>query len=189
MQTVIIVIHLMVIIALVAVILMQRSEGGALGIGGGGGSFLSTRSQGNVLTRSTAILAAVFFLTSIGLTILGRYQDRPGDILDTVPTAAAPAAPVDTSPTPVRPTTPSDATAAPGQGILDQLNQMSQQPDAPHDQWRCDHAGRASPGDAGAAAGSHVAITVGFDSPSAFMRPPSLPSSAPVRGRIRERSP
>ena len=77
METVIIVIHLMVIVALVAVILMQRSEGGALGIGGGS-NFLSTRSQANVLTRSTAILAAVFFATSIGLTLLGLVLAMSG---------------------------------------------------------------------------------------------------------------
>jgi len=88
METVIIVIHLMVIVALVAVVLMQRSEGGALGIGGGGGgNFMSARGTGNVLTRATAILAAAFFATSIILTLLSRYGDRPASILDDVPAA------------------------------------------------------------------------------------------------------
>lgn len=89
METVIIVIHLMVIVALIAVVLMQRSEGGALGIGGGG-NFMSTRGQTNVLTRTTAILAAAFFATSIALTIVSRFQDRPASILDNVQTAPAP---------------------------------------------------------------------------------------------------
>ena len=62
METVIIVIHLMVIVALVTVVLLQRSDGGALGIGGSN-AFLSTRRQGNVLTRATGILAAAFFIT------------------------------------------------------------------------------------------------------------------------------
>jgi preprotein translocase subunit SecG len=83
MQTVIIVIHLMVVVALVAVVLLQRSEGGALGIGGGGG-FMSARGQANVLTRATAILAAAFFITSIGLTLLTRFGDRPASILDRI---------------------------------------------------------------------------------------------------------
>src|SRR4249919_3639780 len=101
METVVIVIHLMVIIALVAVVLMQRSEGGALGIGGGG-NFLSTRSQGNVLTRATAILAIGFFATSLALTLLARFQEKPSSILDTVPAAgtSAPAAPAGGTTTP-----------------------------------------------------------------------------------------
>ena len=69
MQTVLIVIHLMVVTALVVVVLLQRSEGGALGMGGGSG-FMTGRGQANVLTRATAILATLFFLTSLGLTLL-----------------------------------------------------------------------------------------------------------------------
>ena len=92
MQTVIIVIHLMVVLALVAVVLLQRSEGGALGIGGGGG-FMSSRGTANVLTRATAILAAVFFVTSIVLTILARNGERPSSILDQVNTLAPATAP------------------------------------------------------------------------------------------------
>ena len=65
MQTVLIVIHLMVVAALVVVVLLQRSEGGALGIGGGGGGgFFTGRGQANALTRATAILATIFFITS-----------------------------------------------------------------------------------------------------------------------------
>ena len=86
METVVIVIHLMVIVALVALVLMQRSEGGALGIGGGD-NFMSTRGQGNVLTRSTAILAAAFFATSLAMGILARIAREAGQILDTVPAA------------------------------------------------------------------------------------------------------
>jgi preprotein translocase subunit SecG len=107
METVIIVIHLMVIVALVALVLMQRSEGGALGIGGGGGgNFMTTRGQGNVLTRATAILGAVFFATSLAMGILAHFQQKPGAILD-VPTASQP--------------TNSSGTAPAGGTILDQL--------------------------------------------------------------------
>jgi preprotein translocase subunit SecG len=74
MQTVLLVIHLIIALALIGVVLLQRSEGGALGIGGGGsGSLFSARGVGNTLTRTTAILAVIFFLTSIGLTLLARH--------------------------------------------------------------------------------------------------------------------
>jgi preprotein translocase subunit SecG len=85
MQTVLLVVHLIIAIALIAVVLLQRSEGGALGIGGGGGggSLFSARGVGNTLTRTTAFLAVMFFITSIGLTLLatrtggGSLFERP----------------------------------------------------------------------------------------------------------------
>ena len=64
----------MVAVALVGVILLQRSEGGALGIGGGGGGFMTGRSAGNALTKTTAILAACFFATSLVLSILASQH-------------------------------------------------------------------------------------------------------------------
>jgi preprotein translocase subunit SecG len=71
MQTVILVIHLLIALGLIGTVLLQRSEGGALGIGGGGGgSLFTSRGVGNVLTRTTAFLAAGFFVTSIALTVL-----------------------------------------------------------------------------------------------------------------------
>jgi preprotein translocase subunit SecG len=76
MQSVLIVVHLMIVVVLVVVVLLQRSEGGALGVGGGGG-FMTGRGQANALTRATAILAALFFATSMGLTILARYNQAP----------------------------------------------------------------------------------------------------------------
>ena len=86
METVLIVIHLMIVVALVGVILLQRSEGGALGMGGGGtGGFMSARGAADTLTRTTSILAAGFFLTSVALGLLGRYGENPTDILDRVP--------------------------------------------------------------------------------------------------------
>jgi preprotein translocase subunit SecG len=89
METVIIVIHLMVIVALVALVMLQRSDGGALGIGGSSG-FMTTRGQGNVLTRSTAILAAAFFATSIALTIIARISGGGGSILESAPLQGQP---------------------------------------------------------------------------------------------------
>jgi preprotein translocase subunit SecG len=130
METVIIVIHLMVIVALVAVVLLQRSEGGALGIGGSD-AFLTTRGQGNVLTRATTILGIAFFLTSIAMTVYSQFQAPPSSILDTVP-ATTPAAPTTPSPTPFQnptttPSAPSTTTPSAGGGILDQLNQYTGQ--------------------------------------------------------------
>ena len=80
MGSVLLVIHLMTAIFLVVLILMQRSGGGALnGLGGGSGanSFLSARGTGNLLTRLTAILATVFFITSISLSIYYKGAMRP----------------------------------------------------------------------------------------------------------------
>ena len=95
MQTVIIIIHLMIVISLVVVVLLQRSEGGALGIGGGGGGgFMSGRAQANALTRATAILAGLFFLTSIGLAWMANSGHGPRSIFETAPASrTAPAGP------------------------------------------------------------------------------------------------
>ena len=93
MQTVVIVIHLMIVLAMVGLVLLQKSEGGGLGMGGGGGGgFLSSRGTTNVLTRTTAILAALFFATSLFLSILAGFERKPRSILDSG-APAAPAAP------------------------------------------------------------------------------------------------
>ena len=84
MQTVLIVIHLMIVIALVGIVLIQRSEGGGLGIGGGSG-FMSARGTANALTRTTAILATLFFVLALGMGIYARYETQPTDILDRIP--------------------------------------------------------------------------------------------------------
>ncbi len=71
MANVLIVAYLLIVLALIVVILLQRSEGGALGIGGGGGGGLvSARGSANLMTRTTAVLAALFMATAITLTIL-----------------------------------------------------------------------------------------------------------------------
>ena len=81
MTTVLLVIHIMIALALIAVVLLQRSEGGALGIGGGGG-FMTGRSAGNALTKTTAVLAAAFFATSLTLTLLARNTGTPTSIFN-----------------------------------------------------------------------------------------------------------
>lgn len=109
MGSVLLVIHLITAIFLVALILMQRSNGGALnGLGGGSGanSFLTARGTGNLLTRVTAILATIFFITSISLSIYYKGVERKStSILDAAPTAqAVPAAEI---PAPAIPEVPS----------------------------------------------------------------------------------
>jgi preprotein translocase subunit SecG len=82
MQTVLLVVHLFIALALIGFVLMQRSEGGALGIGGGGaGSLFSARGVGNALTRTTAVLAIAFFVTSITLTLIARHTGT-GSLFD-----------------------------------------------------------------------------------------------------------
>jgi preprotein translocase subunit SecG len=93
MTEVILVIHLLICIALIGCVLLQRSEGGALGIGGGGGggSLFSSRGVGNALTRTTAILAVAFFVTSITLSIMARGSRTPISVFDNVQTQGQPA--------------------------------------------------------------------------------------------------
>ncbi|MEA2988768.1 MAG: preprotein translocase subunit SecG [Alphaproteobacteria bacterium] len=122
MQTVIIVIHLMIVAGLIGVVLLQKSEGGGLGIGGGGGGgFLSSRGTANVLTRTTAFLAAAFFATSLILSILAGYHRNPGSILQ--PIGGAPSAP--------SPGGPAAPLGQPGGGLLDQLQRQEQTAPAP----------------------------------------------------------
>lgn len=86
MITIVLIVHLLIAIALVAVVLLQRSEGGALGIGGGGMSgFLTGRSTANFLTRTTAMLAAFFFITSMVLAWLAGGNRVSRSIVDQPP--------------------------------------------------------------------------------------------------------
>src|SRR3954470_2284625 len=110
MQTVLIVVHLIIVLALIGVVLLQRSEGG-LGLGGGGGvsGFMTGRGQANALTRATAILAGLFFLTSIVLLLMASYSRGPRSIFE----GATPAAPGS-----------QQAPSGQGPGVLEQLQQM-----------------------------------------------------------------
>lgn len=111
MTTVLLVIHLLLAIALIGVVLLQRSEGGGLGIGGGGGGggmsgFMTGRGTANLLTRTTAILAAGFMATSIVLAILAGGGNQPRSIVDQ---------PVSTAPATEQLPTPQDTPAAPAE--------------------------------------------------------------------------
>ena len=83
MLEVMLVIHLLVAIALVFLILIQRSEGGALGIGGGG--MMSARGAANFLTRATGVLATVFILLSLAMTVVARGSRDDLSVIETVP--------------------------------------------------------------------------------------------------------
>jgi preprotein translocase subunit SecG len=80
MQTVVIVVHLMIVVTLIATVLLQKSEGGGLGMGGGAG-FMSGRGTANLLTRTTAVLAVGFFVTSLLLSWLASYERKPASII------------------------------------------------------------------------------------------------------------
>ncbi len=104
MTQILLVVHLLIAIAMVVTILLQRSEGGALGIGGGGGGgggmgLFSARGTANALSRTTAILAVCFFITSIGLALLAGGNRESGSILDApaVETPVQPAEPAEPS--------------------------------------------------------------------------------------------
>lgn len=115
MQTVLIVIHLMIVLALVGVVLLQRSEGGGLGIGGGGGGLMTARGAANTLTRTTQILGAAFFATSIALGLFARYGDDPTDVLDRVPVT--------------QPAGDQDGTGTGSGGVLDALGGAASEPE------------------------------------------------------------
>ena len=115
MQVVIILVHLMIVLAMIGVVLLQKSEGGGLGIGSSGG-FLSSRGTANVLSRTTAALAVIFFTTSLLLSILAGWDRKPRSIIQNT-----------SAPTQQTPGGPSEQ----GGGVLDTLRQQEQQPATP----------------------------------------------------------
>ena len=98
MHAVLLTVHALIVLALIGVVLLQRSDGGALGLGGGGGGFMSSRGAANALTRTTSVLAALFFATSILLAITAGGAERDVDIIEdlTGERVTDPSAPVST---------------------------------------------------------------------------------------------
>ena len=101
LQTILLVAMILISVALAGVILIQRSEGGALGMGGGPSGFMTARGAGNLLTKTTWVLAGLFFACAIGLTILGNVErsrrsivdaDSIGELIAPATTDTAPAA-------------------------------------------------------------------------------------------------
>ncbi len=77
MENIILIINIILAIILVILVLFQKSEGGALGIGVSQDSFMFSRSAGNFLTKATAIVATLFIICSLTLTILSRSELTP----------------------------------------------------------------------------------------------------------------
>jgi preprotein translocase subunit SecG len=118
MQTVVIVVHLMIVAAMIATVLLHKSEGGGLG-GGGGAGFMSSRGTANLLTRTTAVLAVGFFLTSLFLSWHASYDRKPSSIINPASQSqpAGPATPVSPPPT--------------SGGILDSLKKSDERQQSP----------------------------------------------------------
>ena len=109
MQTVLVVVELLIAVALIIFVLLQRSEGGALGMGGGSsmGGLFSPRGAADTLTRTTAILAILFFCTCLGLNLLSLHGRDETSILDTTVAGAPAPKPTNTlTPAPIGPAVP-----------------------------------------------------------------------------------
>ena len=84
MENFIIILNVIFAILLVVIILIQKSEGGALGIGASQESFVSSRSASNFLSKSTAIIATLFIITSISLTIMSKKEFSTGSVIEKI---------------------------------------------------------------------------------------------------------
>ena len=85
MENILLVINIILALILVSLILLQKSEGGALGIGVSQDNFMLSRSAGSFMTKATAIVATLFIICSLALTIISRAELTPtSSVLDTV---------------------------------------------------------------------------------------------------------
>jgi preprotein translocase subunit SecG len=130
-MVIILVIHLLIAIALVGAILLQKKEGGLGGLGGGGsggmGGMMSGRAKSDLLSRTTGILAAAFFVTSLALAVIGSRTTQQGPLVPgsttgieapagtAEGTAPAESAPADSAPAESAPAQPATPTVPAGQ--------------------------------------------------------------------------
>ena len=85
MENILLVINIILALILVSMILLQKSEGGALGIGVSQENFMLSRSAGSFMTKATAIIATLFIICSLALTIISRAELTPtSSVLDTI---------------------------------------------------------------------------------------------------------
>ena len=85
MENILLVLNIIFAVILVLLVLMQKSEGGALGIGVSQENLMFSKSTGNFMTKATAIVATLFIICSLGLTIISRGDVTPtSSVLDTV---------------------------------------------------------------------------------------------------------
>ena len=84
MENFILIINIILAVLLVGIILLQRSEGGALGLGVSQDNFVSSRSASSFLTKATAIIATLFIITSISLTIISKEEFSSTSVLEKI---------------------------------------------------------------------------------------------------------
>ena len=84
MENIVLTLNIILAILLVVVVLLQKSDGGALGIGASQASFISSRSAGNFLTKTTAIIATLFIITSVSLTIISNEGKSSSSVLEKI---------------------------------------------------------------------------------------------------------
>ena len=84
MDNFVLMLNIILAILLIAVVLLQKSEGGALGLGVSQDSFVSSRSASNFLTKATAIIATLFIITSISLTIMAKKEFSSSSVLEKI---------------------------------------------------------------------------------------------------------
>ena len=85
MENILLVVNLVLAIILVLLILIQKSEGGALGIGVSQDNFMLSRSAGNFMSKATAVVATLFIICSLALTIISRGELTPtSSVLDII---------------------------------------------------------------------------------------------------------
>jgi preprotein translocase subunit SecG len=84
METLLLIVHIILAILLIGSVLLQKSDGGALGIGGNSDNLMSSRSAGNFLTKFTAVLAFLFIITSISLTLINKKDTSQKPIIDKI---------------------------------------------------------------------------------------------------------
>jgi preprotein translocase subunit SecG len=113
LQTLAVVFHVLLAFAIIAIVLLQRGKGADAGAGfgaGASGTVFGARGSASFLSRTTAVMATIFFLTSLGLTYLFSQQKAPTSVVDTVKQEAP--APVTTPAAPPVPAVPSTTPAA-----------------------------------------------------------------------------
>ena len=84
MENIILVLNIILALLLIGIILIQKSEGGALGLGVSQDSFISSRSASSFLTKATAVIASLFIITSISLTIISKENFTSSSVLERI---------------------------------------------------------------------------------------------------------
>ena len=84
MENFVLILNIILAILLIVVVLIQKSEGGALGLGVSQDSYISSRSAGSFLTKTTAVIAALFIITSISLTIMSKEEFSSTSVLEKI---------------------------------------------------------------------------------------------------------